>query len=83
MLNVRRWFVVVVRVRIYFSTLKFDVIQRPYMDTIRAIYMNLSALIYVHSMFQLVYDVPAGIVLVFLIKWKDYFMKSSLESMLW
>ena len=25
-MNVRRWFVVVVRVRIYFSTLKFDVI---------------------------------------------------------
>ena len=60
--------------------LKFDVMQRPYVDTIRVICVNLSALIYVHSIFQLVYDVREGIVFVFLIKSKDYFIKSSLES---
>ena len=51
-MNVCRWFVVVVLLKIYFSILKFDVIL---MDTIRPIHMNLLALIYVQSMFQLLY----------------------------
>ena len=30
---------------------------RPYMDTMRVVTRNLSDLIYVHSMFQLLYDI--------------------------
>ena len=61
MLNVRRWFVVVVRVRIYFSILKFDfILTAIYGYHTGRTYELIDPQVYVHSIFQLLYVQLAG-----------------------